>query len=60
MVNLDLIQHGLKQARGQMLKEIITKKVENVEEIKKLSVNDYKYDPYNSTESEYVYIRSHS
>ncbi|MDU1828801.1 MULTISPECIES: YaaA family protein [Anaerococcus] len=50
----------MKQARGQMLKEIITKKVENVEEIKKLSVNDYKYDPYNSTESEYVYIRSHS
>lgn len=50
----------MKQARGQMLKEIITKKVENLEEIKKLSVNDYLFDPYNSTESEYVYIRSHS
>jgi len=50
----------VKQARGQMLKEIIIKKVENLEEIKKLSVNDYLFDPYNSTESEYVYIRSHS
>ena len=50
----------MKQARGRMLKEIISKKIEDPEEIKKLVVNGYKYDPYNSTENEYVYIRSHS
>ena len=50
----------MKQARGQMLKEIISKKIEDPEEIKKLVVNGYKYDPYHSTEDEYVYIRSHS
>ena len=50
----------MKQARGRMLKEIISKKIEEPEEIKKLVVNGYKYDPYNSKEDEYVYIRSHS
>lgn len=50
----------MKQARGRMLKEIISKKIEDPEEIKKLVVNGYKYDPYNSKEDEYVYIRSHS
>lgn len=50
----------MKQARGQMLKEIISKKIENPEDIKKLVVNGYKYDPYNSREDEYIYIRSHS
>lgn len=50
----------MKQARGRMLKEIISKKIEDPEVIKKLVVNGYKYDPYNSTENEYVYIRSHS
>lgn len=50
----------MKQARGKMLKEIISKKIEDPEDIKKLVVNGYKYDPYNSTENEYVYIRSHS
>lgn len=50
----------MKQARGRMLKEIISKKIEDPEDIKKLEVNGYKYDPYNSRENEYVYIRSHS
>lgn len=50
----------MKQARGRMLKEIISKKIEDPEEIKKLVVNGYKYDPYNSREDEYVYIRNHS
>ena len=50
----------MKQARGRMLKEIISKKIEDPEDIKKLVVNGYKYDPYNSRENEYVYIRSHS
>lgn len=50
----------MKQARGRMLKEIISKKIEDPEEIKKLVVNGYKYDPYNSREDDYVYTRSHS
>ena len=50
----------MKQARGRMLKEIISKKIEDPEDIKKLVVNGYKYDLYNSRENEYVYIRSHS
>lgn len=50
----------MKQARGRMLKEIISKKIKDPEDIKKLEVNGYKYDPYNSRENEYVYIRSHS
>ena len=50
----------MKQARGEMLKTIIKNKIEDPEEIKKLVVNDYKYDPFNSTENEYVFIRSHS
>lgn len=50
----------MKQARGKILKEIISKKIEDPEDIKKLVVNGYKYDPYNSRENEYVYIRSHS
>lgn len=50
----------MKQARGRMLKEIISKKIEDPEDIKKLVVNGYKYDPYNSREDDYVYIRSHS
>lgn len=50
----------MKQARGEMLKTIIQKKIEDPDDIKKLIVNNYKYDPYNSTESEYVFIRSHS
>ena len=50
----------MKQARGEMLKTIIKNKIEDPEEIKKLVVNDYIYDPLNSTENEYVFIRSHS
>ena len=50
----------MKQDRGEMLKTIIQKKIEDPDDIKKLIVNNYKYDPYNSTESEYVFIRSHS
>lgn len=50
----------MKQARGEMLKTIIKNKIEDPEKIKKLVVNDYKYDPFNSTENEYVFIRSHS
>lgn len=46
-----------KQARGQMLKEIITRKIEDIEEIKKLDINGYTYDPYNSTKDSLTFVR---
>lgn len=46
-----------KQARGQMLKEIITRKIEDIEEIKKLDINGYTYDPYNSTPDTLTFVR---
>ena len=47
----------MKQARGQMLKEIITRKIEDIEEIKKLDINGYTYDPYNSTADTLTFVR---
>lgn len=47
----------MKQARGAMLKEIITKKIDDVEEIKKLDINGYTYDPYNSTPDTITFVR---
>lgn len=48
----------MKQARGQMLREIITRKIEDVDEIKKLDINGYTYDPYNSTEKCLTFVRN--
>ena len=47
----------MKQARGQMLKEIITRKIEDVDEIKKLDINGYVYDPYNSSPDTLTFVR---
>lgn len=47
----------MKQARGQMLKEIISGKIEDVDQVKKLVINDYKYDPYNSTPDTLTFVR---
>ena len=47
----------MKQARGQMLKEIITRKIEDFDEIKKLDINGYVYDPYNSTAGTLTFVR---
>lgn len=46
-----------KQMRGRMLKYLINKKIKDPEEIKKISLCDYIYDPYNSTEDEFVFVR---
>ncbi|WP_276877658.1 YaaA family protein [Anaerococcus hydrogenalis] len=46
-----------KQMRGRMLKYLINKKIKDPEEIKKISLCDYIYDPYNSTENEFVFVR---
>ena len=40
-----------------MLKEIITRKIEDIEEIKKLDINGYTYDPYNSTPDTLTFVR---
>lgn len=48
-----------KQMRGRMLKYLINKKIKAPEEIKKISLCDYIYDPYNSTENEFVFVRKY-
>ena len=47
----------MKQARGAMLKEIITRKIEDIEEIKRLNINGYTYGPYNSTADTLTFVR---
>ena len=47
----------MKQMRGKMLKEIISQKIENPEKIKEIEIDGYKYDPYNSTEDNWVFVR---
>lgn len=47
----------MKQARGQMLKEIISNKIEDIDEIKRLNINGYTYDPYNSTPDTLTFVR---
>ena len=46
-----------KQMRGRMLKYLINNKIKDPEEIKKISLCDYIYDPYNSTKDEFVFVR---
>lgn len=48
----------MKQARGAMLKEIITRKIEDIDEVKKLNINGYTYDPYNSTAETLTFVRN--
>lgn len=48
----------MKQARGQMLKEIIRRKIEDIEEVKRLNINGYVYDPYNSTPDTLTFVRN--
>lgn len=48
----------MKQARGAMLREIITRKIEDVDEIKKLIINGYTYDPYNSKSDTLTFVRN--
>ena len=47
----------MKQARGRMVKEIISKKITKVEEIKEIEIDGYKYDPSYSSEDKLVFIR---
>ena len=47
----------MKQARGAMLREIIKNKIEDIDQVKELVINDYKYDPYNSTPDTLTFVR---
>lgn len=46
-----------KQMRGRMLKYLINEKITDPEDIKNISLCGYKFDPYNSTRDEFVYVR---
>ena len=48
----------MKQARGAMLREIITREITDIDEIKKLDINGYTYDPYNSTDKCLTFVRN--
>nr|WP_072537830.1 peroxide stress protein YaaA [Anaerococcus mediterraneensis] len=47
----------MKQARGAMAREIIKNKIDDIDEVKKLNINGYAYDPYNSTTDTLIFIR---
>lgn len=46
-----------KQMRGKFLKEIITKKIENPDEIKEIEIDGYIFDPYLSCGDNFVFVR---
>lgn len=46
-----------KQMRGLMLKYLITNKIEDIEEIKKIKLEGYEYDPIHSKKDELTFVR---
>ncbi|MDY3006424.1 YaaA family protein [Anaerococcus sp. AGMB00486] len=46
-----------KQMRGKMLKYLINEKISDIEDIKKIQIDDYIYDQYNSTKDELIFVR---
>ena len=46
--------------RGRFLKEIISNKIEDPEEIKKIEIDGYIFDPYLSTGNNFVFVRRKS
>lgn len=46
-----------KQMRGKFLKYLIQNKIENIEEIKKIEIDGYKYDPLVSKKDELTFVR---
>ena len=43
--------------RGQMIKYIIKNRIDNLEELKNLSFNGYKFDHTLSSDKKYVFIK---
>lgn len=48
----------LKKARGQMLDQIIKNKITQIEDIKKIVVDDYHFDENRSTSTKLVFVRN--
>lgn len=48
----------LKKARGQMLDQMIRHKIKNLEDIKKIVVDDYHYDNNRSNDHKLVFVRN--
>lgn len=48
----------LKKARGKMLDYMIKNKIENIDDIKKIVVDDYHFDESYSTEKKLVFVRN--
>ncbi len=46
----------IKQARGKMVNEMIKKQVQTLEDIKKLTFDDYQYDPKLSNDKKLVFV----
>lgn len=49
-----------KEMRGKFLKEIITKKIDKLDDIKKISIDDYIFDPFISTKDNFIFARRKS
>lgn len=49
-----------KEMRGKFLKEIIRKKIDKLDDIKKISIDDYKFDPFLSTKDKLIFARRKS
>ena len=50
----------MKQMRGRMLREIISKEIEDIEEIKNIEIDGYAYDAFLSTADNLVFVRRES
>ena len=48
----------MKQMRGRILKEIVANKIEDIEKIKDIEIDGYKYDHGHSTDDKLVFVRS--
>ena len=48
----------LKKARGQMLEQMIRHQIEDLEEVKKIVVDDYHYDESRSHDRQLVFVRN--
>lgn len=55
---LRTISYNAKKARGMMVNQMIKDQVTNIEDIKEIIVDDYRYEPSKSTKRKWVFIKS--